>query len=354
MLHELLTSKREEIIARTKAKVAVRSGSSTPRPEGGFGVSLFIDQLVQTLKDSKATTTAMSVSAKRHGNEMLHEGFTVDEVVHDYGNVCQAVTELALEQNAAITVDEFHTLNRCLDDAMAQAVREYGRLRERTMSAQGNERIGTFAHELRNSLTTAILSFSILESGDAPINGSTGALLKRSLMGLSHLIDRSLAEIRMESNAPNRETILVAELVKEIEIAAGMEAKSRGVHLEVEPVDSGVAIHADRQHISAAVGNLLQNAFKFTHEHGRVTFRAHATTDRVLFEIEDECGGLPSGLAESLFRPFNQRSTDRSGLGFGLTISRRGVALNGGEIRMRDMPGVGCVFTIEMPRSANH
>ena len=131
-----------------------------------------------------------------------------------------------------------------------------------------------------------------------------------------------------------------------------MEAKSRGVHLTVEPVDSDIAIYADRQHMTAAVGNLLQNAFKFTHEHGRVTFRVRSNADRVLFEIEDECGGLPSGLAESLFRPFNQRSTDRTGLGLGLTISRRGVDLNGGEIRVRDMPGVGCVFMIEMPRSA--
>ena len=202
VLHEFITSKRNEIIARTKAKVAARSTSSMPMPEGGFGVPLFIDQLVETLKDSKVTTDAMSASAKKHGHEMLYEGFTVDEVVHDYGNVCQAVTEVALELNAPITVDEFRTLNRCLDDAMADAVREYGRLRERTMSAQGNERIGTFAHELRNGLTTAILSFNILESGDAPIRGSTGAVLKRSLMGLNQLIDRSLAEIRMESIIP--------------------------------------------------------------------------------------------------------------------------------------------------------
>jgi signal transduction histidine kinase len=52
-----------------------------------------------------------------------------------------------------------------------------------------------------------------------------------------------------------------------------------------------------------------------------------------------------------LFSPFQQRSTDRSGLGLGLSISRKAVQLNGGEIRVRSLPGQGCVFTVELPRA---
>ena len=44
------------------------------------------------------------------------------------GDICQAVTELALEQHAPITTEEFHTLNRCLDTAIAEAVTEHGRV----------------------------------------------------------------------------------------------------------------------------------------------------------------------------------------------------------------------------------
>jgi signal transduction histidine kinase len=98
------------------------------------------------------------------------------------------------------------------------------------------------------------------------------------------------------------------------------------------------------------VDNLLQNAFKFSRERGSVRLRAHATADRVLIDIEDECGGLPPGQVEALFHPFNQRSTDRTGLGLGLVISRRAVHMNGGEIRVRDVPGKGCIFTVELPR----
>jgi len=164
------------------------------------------------------------------------------------------------------------------------------------------------------------------------------------------LIDRSLAEVRLESTLQRRETILLAEFVEEMEIAAIVEAKARGHQLTVDPVEYGVVIEADRQLIGAAVSNLLQNAFKFTQEAGHVWLRTHSTADLVFIDIEDECGGLPPGQAEALFRPFHQRSTDRSGLGLGLSINRKAVQLNGGEIRVRSLPGKGCIFTVELPR----
>ena len=70
---------------------------------------------------------------------------------------------------------------------------------------------------------------------------------------------------------------------------------------------------------------------------------------RVQIEVEDECGGLPPGEAEDLFRPFEQRDTNRSGLGLGLAIARESVETNGGLIHARNLPGKGCVFTIDLP-----
>ncbi|MEO7109187.1 MAG: ATP-binding protein [Polyangiaceae bacterium] len=112
-----------------------------------------------------------------------------------------------------------------------------------------------------------------------------------------------------------------------------------------------MTIEGDRQILEAAVSNLLQNAFKFTRKNGSVALRALATTDRVLFEIEDECGGLP-GDPEALFRPFEQQGADRSGVGLGLSICRKAAKANAGEIRARDLPGKGCVFTLDLPRKA--
>jgi signal transduction histidine kinase len=57
-----------------------------------------------------------------------------------------------------------------------------------------------------------------------------------------------------------------------------------------------------------------------------------------------------SGHAPREFRRFEQRSPNRTGLGLGLSISRKSVEANDGEIRVRDIPGIGCVFTIDLPR----
>jgi signal transduction histidine kinase len=98
------------------------------------------------------------------------------------------------------------------------------------------------------------------------------------------------------------------------------------------------------------VTNLLQNAFKFTRAKSHVALRARATAERVFIDVEDRCGGLPPGRAEELFAPYEQRSIDRSGVGLGLSICERGARANGGEIHARNNPGIGCVFTVDLPR----
>ena len=85
----------------------------------------------------------------------------------------------------------------------------------------------------------------------------------------------------------------MSELMEEVEIDASIEANARSIELVVTPVERGVDVEVDRQILAAAITNLLQNAFKFSRAHGHVSLKTTATADRVLFEIEDECGGLP-------------------------------------------------------------
>jgi signal transduction histidine kinase len=232
------------------------------------GVPVFLDQLRDALRLGQVTNPEIGRSAIQHGHDLLRQGFSVSQVVHDYGDVCQAITELAVELDAPISIGDFRTLNRCLDDAIAGAVTEYGRERNQSgidgESARGSERLGFFAHELRNLMNTAI--------------------------------------------------------------------------------------QADRQVLAAVVGNLLQNAFKFTRPRTTVTLRVGASPERVLIEVHDECGGLPSGDVNALFRPFEQGSADRTGVGLGLAFSRWGAEANDGRIYARNLPGKGCVFTVDLPR----
>jgi signal transduction histidine kinase len=346
MLHEFVAANREEIIGRCRAKISSRPAPRPTDVELEHGVPLFLDQLAETLRFALTANPAMAKTAAKHGNELLHRGFTIAQVVHDYGGVCQTITELAIEKAAPITTREFKTLNLCLDDAIAEAVGEYGRMREH----EGTERLGRLAHELRNLLNSAILSFDMLKTGTVGIGGSTGAVLGRSLEGLRNLIDRELAEVRLGAGVIHRETFVLCDFIEDVEVAAMMEANARNLQLAVIPVPKDIRVNADRQILASVVSNLLQNAFKFTHLGGHVVLRAHATADRVLIDVEDECGGLPPGKEHGLFHPFEQRGADRTGLGLGLEICDRGARVNDGEIHVRNLPGTGCVFTVDLPR----
>jgi signal transduction histidine kinase len=354
VLHEFIVVNREEIIQRCRAKVAARSIPPPTEAEIDHGVPVFLDQLRNALRLGETTSPEISRSAIRHGHDLLRQGFTVSQVVHDYGDVCQAITELALELQHPISTEDFRILNRCLDDAIAGAVTEYGR--ERTQSgidgesARGNERLGFFAHELRNLMNTALMAFEVLKTGNVGVAGSTGTVLQRTLMASHTLITRSLAEVRLTQGIQNREPFLMAGFIDEIASASALEANARGIRLTATPTEDGVAIEADRQVLAAVVGNLLQNAFKFTRPRTTVTLRVGASAERVLIEIQDECGGLPSADVNELFRPFEQRSADRTGMGLGLAFSRWGAEANDGRIYARNLPGRGCVFTVDLPR----
>jgi len=354
MLHEFVTANRDEIIRRCRMKVASRSIPPPTAAEIDHGVPLFLGQLVDALRLGLSSSPEIGRSAILHGHDLLKRGFSVSQVVHDYGDVCQSITELALERSAPISTGDFRTLNRCLDDAIAGAVTGYGRERDRSAvdanTADASQRLGYFAHELRNLTSTAIMAFEILKTGNVGVGGSTGTVLHRSLMGLIALINRSLAEVRLTEGINNREQFLVSEFIAEIAAGSILEANARNVTLTVVPVEDGVTIEADRQVLAAVVKNLLQNGFKFTRPRSAVTIRVGATADRVVIEIEDECGGLPGNNTDHLFRPFEQRSADRTGLGLGLAFSRWGAEANHGRITTRNMPGKGCVFAVNLPR----
>jgi len=374
VLHEFLTSHRPELVNRCRTKVARRRAPKASALELEHGVPLFLDQLVRTLQVEQAldplgsqkisgtsggersSASEMGIAAAQHGRELLQRGFTVDQVVHSYGDICQAVTDLAFELDAPISVDEFRTLNRCLDNVIADAVTEYSYQRDSMVAGIGvqalNERLGVLAHELRNYIHTATLAVTALKTGNVAIAGATGAVLDRSLIGMRNLIDRSLADVRVTAGLPpRREIVWIAQFIAEVKNSATLEARGQECGFIVADVDAALAVEADRDMLFAALGNLLQNAFKFTHRHSEVSLLAYAAGNRVLIEVADRCGGLPSGAAATMFQPFTQAGTDKSGLGLGLSICRRSVEANNGVLSVRDVPGTGCVFTIDLPRS---
>ena len=202
MFYEFITIHREAIIAKTRLKVSTRAWPPASTVELENGVPLFLSQLAETLRYEGTTTpfsaTAIGTSATRHGGDLRALGFTVSQVVHDYGDICQAVTELADELNAPVTASEFHILNRCLDTAIADSVTEHARITAAAAVTDEMERTGRVMHELRNRLNTAMFAFDVLKRGTVGIGGSTGAVLGGSLVAMRSFVDNSLADIRTE------------------------------------------------------------------------------------------------------------------------------------------------------------
>jgi len=278
--------------------------------ELAHGIPLFLDQLIKTLrleqipnpKQSRKVSgrssgrdlsnSEIGVTAGKHGRELMQRGFTVDQVVHDYGDLCQAITDMAFVLNTPIEVDEFRTLNRCLDNAIADAVTEFNYQRDiltedRHANAL-NERLGFFAHELRNELNSATLALHALKSGNVGLGGATGALLENTLSKMRNLINSSLAEVRITAGLTKQHRrFSLADFISEIKISALLESCARDCILTVSDVDPALAVEADRDLLSSALANLLQNAFKFTRQGTEVTLNAYAVAERIRIDIED-------------------------------------------------------------------
>lgn len=375
MMHDFLSNNADELIQRCVAKVAKRPRRHATEKQLRNGIPMFLSQLTRTLEaeqedgadagieisgasgGDRASLSEMGVSAAAHGTALLGLGYTVDQVVHDYGDLCQAITDLAVERDAPFSVDEFRTLNRCLDNAIADAVTEFSFQRDASIaeqqSADLNERLGFLMHELRNSLSVATLAVTAMETGSLPVTGATGAVLKRSHAAMARLITSSLDEVRIKgAKSVSDKAFSLAEFITEACESAQLDAHRRGSELSVPAVDPLLGIEGNRDLLLAALGNLLSNALKFTHANSVVSLTAYAVGDRILIEVGDHCGGLPSGDAERMFSPFTQRGNDKSGLGLGLSIARQSVAADDGRLTVENLPGVGCVFTISLPRRA--
>ena len=374
-MHNFLANNRDELIARCTAKVVQRPGQVATRDQLRNAIPLFLEQLrtavvaeeerypgnsFEPFEASGGNAQALAgtgVTAAAHGKQLLELGLSVDQIVHDYGDLCQAITELAIEQKARFSIDEYIALHRCLDSTIADTVTEFSGQRDadraRQQSVDATERLEFLVHELRNSVDTATIAVSALEMGNLPMSGATGSVLKRSLAALTALIDGTLDEVRITAGAMARSEAFSLDLfIADAEKSAALAARERGCAFTVPAVDPALAIAGNREHLLAALANLLQNAFKFTRPHTEVTLLAYTAGDWIFIEVHDNCGGLPAGKAEKMFKPFSLRNGNKTGLGLGLSMARQSVEADGGTLTVKNLAGTGCVFTISLPRRA--
>jgi signal transduction histidine kinase len=374
MLSSFLIEHRDTILTRCKDKIAATVVPHPTTAELSQGAPVFLEQMVAILRREEGEPTngghknsgksgagqpqgngktAVGSSAAHHGRQLLKLGFTLSQVVHGYGALCQVITGLLDELGVTVAAREYQTLNLCLDDAIAEAVTAYESQADANTSRRELQHLGTLAHELRDALASAMTTSALILSGKVALNGSTASVLGRAHARMRNLIDRSLAEVRLRADLERRrEDVRIAEMFDDIITTASIEARSRGIELHVR-ADSALSLKADRQLLFSAVANLVHNAIKFSSPGGHVHLSGAISGDSVQIDVEDQCGGIPADKLTHVFEPYVQTSVDRSGLGLGLPIVRRAVHLQGGTIEAKNIEGKGCIFTIRLPRGAS-
>ncbi len=357
MLHEFLTRERNPILMVAKTKAAETQGTriTSGAMEDGWGI--FYDELIGLLKrdepfESHGEKGLYTHEAEKQGKEYLRLGYTVSEVVHSYGSICQAITGLATKLHFNITSREFQQLNLSLDTAIAESVAEFGKGLNKTNDGAEIKRLGFLSHELRICVQSATIALEMVESGVVGVRSKTGAMLQASLRKMTELIDIALTEVRLRSEPewrPQRTRIF--DLMSEVGVTAGFEARS-GNHSLLMQGSSKLEVDVDRQLFISALANLVQNAMKFSKPGGTINVRTRKEGDRVLVEVQDECGGLPNGKLMEVLEPRDQKGSDGAGIGMGLAISRLAIERNNGQLRVENLPGKGCIFIIDLPEAA--
>jgi signal transduction histidine kinase len=367
-----LLTNREELAARCRIKVSLRPGRSASEAQLHNGVPLFLNQLIRTLELEQTSMPSqsfaisgppggapalseMSVSATQHGKDLYALGFSVDQVVHDYGDLCQAITDLAIERSAPFSINEFRTLNRCLDNAIADAVSEfiYQRDFEMAFKINGdmNERLGSYAQDLRSLLGTTLMAFSAIKTGNLSLSGATGTILERNLRSLGRLIEDSLTSASSLAQERNFLTAFpLSAFIDDAYAKATTHAAEHGCTVRAAAVDGLLALCGDRDRLKVALTNLLEHAIKCTRPGTEVLITAYGLGERILIDVRDRCGGLAPGVAAAMFLPVDQTGAERQGMGLKLATAQQNISAYDGDLSVHDLPLDGCIITMSLPR----
>ncbi len=355
MFHTFLSENRSIILTQIRQKSLSIGGKKDTSEIYEKGLPLFFDSVIEALKrDLEPFRVIKSVvpldAAARYGRELLRLGYTISQVVHLYGIVCQAVMETVTIKDFNIAGPEYKKFNLCFDDSIAAAVTEYEKVKKENSQYQESEKLGFLVHELRNMVTSAHLSLQMIKKGVVGVSGSTGGVLERSLNRMRELIDRTLNEVRLIGQTTVKSKLVrLIDITGEVEAVILNEAASKEIMIYID-VNPETKVNANPDDLFSTFSNIVQNAVKFTPQGGKVLIRSVQTEDSEIIEVEDECGGIPTDKIEEVFTAFVQSGEDRTGLGLGLAIAKRAIKDHGGDISVRNLSGKGCIFSITLPR----
>jgi PAS domain S-box-containing protein len=220
------------------------------------------------------------------------------------------------------------------------------RLREQTLAA--------VAHELRNPLQTIGMSVEVLlaetsGAGDHSAHARQLAIMQRTVKRMERLIRDLLDMSRIEAGTLElrREPLLVTELIEETREAFERAAEEGEIRLDSDVSSETPQVCGDHERLAQVLGNLVDNAIKFTPRGGRIVVRAQPRGAEVRVSVEDSGPGVPADLQPHVFDFFWQaHRASRVGTGLGLAIAKDIIKAHGGDIWVESDGGAKFYFTL--------
>jgi signal transduction histidine kinase len=344
---DFIADHQARIIEEWKTLAKVRLALELEQSELLTELPCFIRELVLALRSPAGSWPPME-AARSHGQHRLRIGMDIGGLTEEMTLVGETILDLAKADGVAFSADDVRLLLHAVGRGTAASVRAYASLRDRELATQAAEHYSFVAHEIRTPLHTARLCAALILSGQPEDAPKYQARLERALLRVSELVDNSIVHARLQGRSrlvkSRFTTREVSELARD-DVEDFASARGMTIVLEIDEVE----VDADLKLVCSALTNMLRNAIKFSCQGGRITLRVSALPDRVLFEVEDACGGIPEEIIPRLFQPFVQEGKDRSGFGLGLRILKEAAEAHDGSIRVANRPGTGCTFIMDLP-----
>jgi len=353
-LSRLLADRRVEILERWTGRIGKHVDKELSRGELWDHLPHFFDEMLAALRaeegsSPEAAASNGSTASVAHGRQRLRVGFDLAEVIREYEILTECILDEVEAVGGSISTRAFRRVQALLNAGRAQAVSAYIDRRDVEMTRTHSQHVAFIAHELRSPLMSAFLVVTALRKKERPEDQWALSMLTRSLNALRELIDQVLTADRLAVQIQlRRESFDLRTLLEQVVAEAQLAAQQRHVEVAMQAPEA-LPFNGDQRLLRSAIDNVLGNAVKFTHEGSAISVRARRNDGDITVEVEDGCGGLPQSNTAELFDPFVQRGENRTGFGLGLAIVKQALEAHGGRVSVRNVPGKGCVFSLELP-----
>jgi signal transduction histidine kinase len=318
------------------------------------GIPDYLSAMVRLLKGGNLELLAGHASsawadvAREHGITRVRIGFDISQLIHEFVVLRRVISDVADRDLGLATAKSL--IGEIVEAAIAVAVKAYVDARDIEARRTQAESIAFLTHELRNPLTSALLTASRLRSQARPEDARLVETLERNLERLNELIDGVLLTQKLDAGQMEvtpSDVELGPLLDSALEAARKVaEAKRLAFHASYDP---GLTARLDPVLTRSAIANLVDNAVKYT-DAGEVDVEVLDRRDEILVNVRDTCSGLSAEELRTIFDPFKRGRSTQGGTGLGLAIARRAVEAQGGSIRGESPGTTGCRFSITLPK----